>query len=168
MLVCVHLGPPPSEFGRLLTYKAAMTGASIVVADRWFPSSKTCSDCGHVHAGLTLSDREWVCEECGVIHDRDRNAAIKKFAASPGRLRTPGEGTMIGDRGDPGLLPGLVPSVYRQCCGQLQQADADLQLLRCVESVTCKKAGEPARFCRIRDKVRQMQPLTRSSWRRVR
>src|ERR1700736_413159 len=73
-----------SEFGRQLTYKAAMTGASIVVADRWFPSSKTCSDCGYVHAGLTLSDREWVCEECGVIHDRDRNAAINlmKFAAS--------------------------------------------------------------------------------------
>ena len=87
-----------SEFGRQLTYKAAMTGASIVVADRWFPSSKTCSDCGHVHAGLTLSDREWVCEECGVIHDRDRNAAINlmKFAASSAVTACGEEGSDVG------------------------------------------------------------------------
>src|SRR5215470_13444016 len=72
------------EFGRQLAYKAAMTGARVVMADRWFPSSKTCSACGHVHTGLTLSDREWSCVECGVIHDRDRNAAINlmNFAAS--------------------------------------------------------------------------------------
>jgi putative transposase len=87
-----------SEFGRQLTYKAAMTGASIVVADRWFPSSKTCADCGHVHAGLTLSDREWVCEECGVIHDRDRNAAINlmKFAASSAVTACGEEGSDVG------------------------------------------------------------------------
>jgi putative transposase len=72
------------EFGRQLAYKAAMTGARVVMADRWFASSKTCSACGHVHTGLTLSDREWSCVECGVIHDRDRNAAINlmNFAAS--------------------------------------------------------------------------------------
>ena len=71
-------------FGRQLAYKAAMTGARVVMADRWFASSKTCSACGHVHTGLTLSDREWSCVECGVIHDRDRNAAINlmNFAAS--------------------------------------------------------------------------------------
>src|SRR5262245_13295173 len=72
------------EFGRQLAYKAAMTGARVVMADRWFASSKTCSACGHVHTGLTLSDREWSCVACGVIHDRDRNAAINlmHFAAS--------------------------------------------------------------------------------------
>jgi putative transposase len=72
-----------SEFGRQLTYKAAMHGTRVVRVDRWFPSSKTCCDCGHVHAGLTLSEREWSCDACGVIHDRDRNAAInlKNFAA---------------------------------------------------------------------------------------
>ena len=64
------------EFSRQITYKAAMQGVRIVVADRWFPSSKTCSDCGHIHTGLTLKDREWTCDGCGVVHDRDRNAAI--------------------------------------------------------------------------------------------
>jgi putative transposase len=72
------------EFSRQLGYKAAMHGVRIVVAGRWYPSSKTCSDCGHIHAGLTLSDREWACEGCGVVHDRDHNAAINlmQFAAS--------------------------------------------------------------------------------------
>jgi putative transposase len=65
-----------SEFGRQLAYKSARYGARIVVADRRSPSSKRCSACGHVHADLTLSDREWSCDACGVIHDRDRNAAI--------------------------------------------------------------------------------------------
>jgi putative transposase len=72
-----------SEFGRQLTYKATMRGTRIVMADRWFPSSKKCSNCGHLHADLTLSDREWRCEACGVIHHRDRNSAInlENFAA---------------------------------------------------------------------------------------
>ena len=72
-----------SEFGRQLTYKAIMHGSRVVMADRWFPSSKKCSHCGHLHADLKLSDREWRCEACGVIHDRDRNGAInlKNFAA---------------------------------------------------------------------------------------
>ncbi len=48
----------------------------IVVADRWYPSSKTCSCCGHKLDILPLSVREWVCPECGSVHDRDVNAAI--------------------------------------------------------------------------------------------
>lgn len=72
------------EFRRQLDYKAPMNGSRVVVADRWFPSSRTCSDCGHVHTGLALSDREWTCEACGVIQDREENAAINlaTFAAS--------------------------------------------------------------------------------------
>jgi putative transposase len=72
-----------SEFRRQLIYKATMHGTRIVMADRWFPSSKRCSNCGHLHADLTLSDREWRCEACGVIHHRHRNSAInlKNFAA---------------------------------------------------------------------------------------
>src|SRR5262245_65946740 len=75
------------EFGRQLAYKAAMTGARVVMADRWFASSKTCSACGHAHTGLTLSDREWSCVACRHIHDRDRNAAINliHFAATSAR-----------------------------------------------------------------------------------
>ena len=64
------------EWRRQLTYKAAWYGCKIVVADRFFPSSKTCADCGAVNFKLTLSDREWACMECGVIHDRDFNASM--------------------------------------------------------------------------------------------
>lgn len=64
------------EFGRQLGYKAAQRGGVVVVADRWYPSSKTCSDCGHKLEVLSLAVRQWVCPACGVIHNRDVNAAI--------------------------------------------------------------------------------------------
>jgi putative transposase len=64
------------EFRRQLEYKAPSKGVRIVVADRWYPSSKTCADCGFVVDILPLSVREWACPECGVVHDRDVNAAI--------------------------------------------------------------------------------------------
>ena len=48
----------------------------LVAVDRFYPSSKTCSTCGHVHSGLKLADRHWRCESCGAEHDRDINAAI--------------------------------------------------------------------------------------------
>ncbi len=72
------------EFRRQITYKAAMHGVRMVVADRWYPSSKTCSDCGSIHTSLTLSDREWTCDDCGMTHDRDHNAAknLMTMAAS--------------------------------------------------------------------------------------
>jgi putative transposase len=64
------------EFRRQLDYKAAQRGGMIVVADRWYPSSKTCSACGHKLETLPLSVREWACPACGSKHDRDVNAAI--------------------------------------------------------------------------------------------
>jgi len=64
------------EFRRQLEYKAAQRGGMVVVADRWYPSSKTCSDCGHKLDTLPLHVREWTCPECGARHDRDVNAAI--------------------------------------------------------------------------------------------
>jgi len=64
------------EFRRQLEYKAASSGARIVVADMWFASSKICNVCNNKHEGLNLSDREWTCAECGAHHDRDVNAAI--------------------------------------------------------------------------------------------
>lgn len=64
------------EFRRQLEYKGEWYGCEIVVADRFFPSSKTCSECGAINEALTLSDREWVCVGCGSIHDRDLNAAV--------------------------------------------------------------------------------------------
>ena len=65
------------EFRRQLEYKAAMRGGQVAVADRWFASSKTCSDCGHKLDGLPLSLREWICPACGATHDCDVNAAVK-------------------------------------------------------------------------------------------
>lgn len=62
------------EFRRQIAYKCDIYGKRLVVADRWFPSSKTCSECGSVVEALPLSVREWTCE-CGAVHDRDRNAA---------------------------------------------------------------------------------------------
>lgn len=63
------------EFKRQLEYKAPMRGNLIVVADRWYPSSKTCSACGAIKPDLTLKDRIFKCE-CGHTQDRDLNAAI--------------------------------------------------------------------------------------------
>ena len=63
-----------SEFRRCVEYKARWNGEEVFVADRFYPSSKTCSVCGCVNSKLTLSDREWTCD-CGAVHDRDLNAA---------------------------------------------------------------------------------------------
>lgn len=68
------------EFIRQLTYKADWYGSKVWAADRWFPSSKTCADCGAINAGLTLAQRSWVCQ-CGATHDRDHNAARNLLAA---------------------------------------------------------------------------------------
>jgi putative transposase len=64
------------EFRRQLEYKTAMRGGIVVVANRWFASSKTCSACGSAVEVLPLSVREWTCPACGANHDRDVNAAI--------------------------------------------------------------------------------------------
>lgn len=64
------------EFRRQLEYKTARSGAALRVVDRWFPSSKTCSNCGVVKAKLSLSERVFDCDDCGLSLDRDLNAAI--------------------------------------------------------------------------------------------
>lgn len=63
------------ELRRQIEYKADWNGVQVVTADRWFPSSKTCCECGYINAELTLSDRVWTCESCGTVLDRDLNAA---------------------------------------------------------------------------------------------
>ena len=64
------------EFKRIITYKAAWNNISIIELPRFHPSSKTCSECGNIKKDLKLSDREYVCEECGCIIDRDYNASV--------------------------------------------------------------------------------------------
>jgi putative transposase len=73
-----------SEARRQLEYKSEVSGSRVVVADMWFPSSKTCLSCGIVKESLSLSERTYHCEACGFICDRDENAAInlEKYALS--------------------------------------------------------------------------------------
>ncbi len=75
------------EFRHQLAYKAAWYGTKLIVADRWFPSSKTCSGCGAIDPDLTLSDRIYSCGACGLILDRDVNAAVN-LARYPATLAT--------------------------------------------------------------------------------
>lgn len=64
------------EFKRMLEYKAKWYGRHLVFVDRFYPSSKTCNHCGYVNKKLKLSDRQWVCPDCGEIIERDYNAAL--------------------------------------------------------------------------------------------
>ncbi len=64
------------ELVRQLSYKAAWYDRRLVKIDRFFPSTKTCSQCGTTGHALTLANREWTCPDCGASHDRDINAAI--------------------------------------------------------------------------------------------
>ncbi len=63
------------NFLRMLEYKSLWNVGQVVKVGRWFPSSKTCHRCQSVQP-LELSDRQWICAQCGVLHDRDQNAAI--------------------------------------------------------------------------------------------
>jgi len=63
------------NFVTLLQYKCDWYGKELVKVNRFYPSSKTCGDCGWINQNLKLSDREWTCNSCGVIHDRDVNAS---------------------------------------------------------------------------------------------
>ena len=69
-----------TEFARQLTYKAAWFGAELVACDRWFPSTKTCSRCGTVKQQMGLAERVFYCGGCGLVMDRDRNAAVNLAA----------------------------------------------------------------------------------------
>ena len=69
------------ELIRQLQYKAAWYGRSVVAIDKWYPSSKRCHNCGHILDSLPLAIRQWTCSECGVVHDRDTNAALNIQAA---------------------------------------------------------------------------------------
>ena len=78
------------EFVRQLEYKSQWYGRSLVKVGRFFPSSKTCSHCGCIKDHLNLSERNWTCSDCGVVHDRDYNASVNIKA----------EGTAVLARGE--------------------------------------------------------------------
>jgi len=64
------------EFRRMLEYKAQWYNRKIVFVSRFYPSSKTCHNCGYINKNLTLKDRQWVCPQCGEVIERDYNAAL--------------------------------------------------------------------------------------------
>ena len=87
------------EFGRQLAYKCAWSGIDLQQADRWFPSSKRCSQCGRVKETLTLAERTYRCLACGLEIDRDLNAAynLQQLAtASPAGSQACGEVALAG------------------------------------------------------------------------
>jgi putative transposase len=87
------------EFRSQLEYKCERYGRELVVIDRWYPSSKTCSACGHLLAALSLSTRHWSCPSCGTRHDRDVNAAKNILAAGLAVARgNPGDACGAGVR----------------------------------------------------------------------
>jgi putative transposase len=93
------------EARRMLAYKTTWNGGQLITADRWFPSSRTCSGCGAVKAKLLLSERTYACTACGLVADRDVNAArnLLKLAASGAESQNACGGTVR-----PGLA-GHVP-----------------------------------------------------------
>lgn len=64
------------EFRRMLEYKASWYGRKLVFIDRFYPSSKKCNHCGYINKELKLSDRQWICPDCGSVIERDYNAAL--------------------------------------------------------------------------------------------
>ena len=82
------------ELRRQIEYKAAWRGAKVVLVDRWYPSSKTCSGCGYRLESLGLGLRDWTCPGCGELNDRDVNAAInlRNMAVSSTASACGGEG----------------------------------------------------------------------------
>lgn len=78
------------ELRRQLEYKSTVAGAHLIVADRWYPSSKTCSACAAVRTKLRLSERQFTCESCGMTCDRDLNAAynLAALASAASQART--------------------------------------------------------------------------------
>jgi putative transposase len=88
-----------AELRRQIEYKTTWSGGYVHIADRWYPSSKTCSGCGAVKAKLRLSERVYCCEACGLVLDRDLNAArnlaalVQRETSSPSCGATQNEPT---------------------------------------------------------------------------
>lgn len=106
-------------FRSQIEYKAKRYGTRLVVADRWYPSSRLCSACDWKNEALRLQDREWMCPQCGTHHDRDHNAALNLK-----RLATVTALPVASPTGNGGAAFGVVPSAagkvtsVRYECGQ--------------------------------------------------
>jgi putative transposase len=109
------------EVQRQLLYKTEQYGGDVQLVDRWYPSSKTCHSCGWIKEDLTLDVREWICEQCDGIHERDLNAS-QNIRDEALRLRTD--------------VPVVASSGQKFACGAGSAGS------RCVEGETsCDEAG---------------------------
>ena len=72
-------------FRQLLTYKSELYGCNLIVIPRFYPSSKSCSNCSYINDNLKLTDREWLCPNCGLTLDRDYNASLNILNKGLGR-----------------------------------------------------------------------------------
>jgi putative transposase len=100
-----HIGDASfGEFRRQLEYKTAWRGGTVIVADRWFASSKTCSGCGAVKTKLLLAERTYACAACGLITDRDTNAA--RNLAEYGKQHLAASGADKSTDVEPTISPG--------------------------------------------------------------
>ena len=109
------------EFRRQLEYKTARSGAALHVVDRWFASSQTCSKCGSVKAKLSLAERTYRCDSCGLTMDRDLNAAIniKVAGSAPETLNAHGATVRRSDRSS-----GHATLVAAKCEPSVRNPDA--------------------------------------------
>jgi putative transposase len=103
-----------SQMREMLEYKCAWYGRELVAVDRWFPSSKLCGACGTIRAKLPLNVREWTCD-CGVVHDRDVNAAKNVLAAGLA-VSACGDGVRP-QRSTPGGQPSMKQETPRATVG---------------------------------------------------
>jgi putative transposase len=97
------------EIRRQLQYKSLRYGTVIVLADRWYPSSKLCSTCGQKNGTLTLAERVWTCS-CGTRHDRDVNAAINLQRLATGALPARTALPVASPAATSGTASGMVPA----------------------------------------------------------
>lgn len=102
-----------AELRRQLDYKTTWNGGRLVVADRWYPSSKTCSGCGAVKAKLPLAERTYTCTTCGLTLDRDLNAA-RNLAALAATVAGSGPETLNGRGADRKTPPTGLVAAKRQ------------------------------------------------------
>jgi putative transposase len=93
------------EIRRRLAYKTTWNGGTLIIADRWYPSSKTCSVCGVVKTKLRLSERVFACTACGLVLDRDENAAINLASLVKRVVAGSGPETQNGRGADPKTRP---------------------------------------------------------------
>jgi len=99
-----------SELYRMLAYKCQWYSRTLLKVNRWYPSSKTCSDCGTIHNQLKLNDRQWTCGGCGNHHDRDHNAAVNILHEGLKQLVPAGSGESTRVECDTTLPQSAVPA----------------------------------------------------------